>query len=63
MPIFTAKSSADVLKTLNDCKTVADEFDKASFAGMGMKMKKQLGPSIWSDEVQELFKSILQMLR
>jgi ankyrin repeat protein len=62
MPLFDAKTTDEVMKVLDACLSNISELEKASFAGLGLRSKKNLGPSIWTDQVQEKFKDILRQI-
>lgn len=63
MPLLNAKDAADVTNVLKVCELNISELEKSAFAGMGLRTKKALGPGIWTDEVQEVFKSILRQIK
>jgi ankyrin repeat protein len=63
MPIFVASKADDVLKVLEDVKPRMGELEKSVFAGIGLKLKKQLGPTVWTEEVQDAFKTILKLAK
>jgi len=59
MPLLTAQSPAEISAVLNECLKHLSELEKSSFAGMGLRTKKQLGTNIWTEDIQNQFKSIL----
>ena len=63
MPIFVASQAEDVLKVLENLQPRIGELEKSMLAGLGLKMKKQLGPTVWTEEVQDAFKSILKLAK
>jgi ankyrin repeat protein len=63
MPILVATHPDHILKVFDGIKSLEVQLEKSSFASMGLKMKKQLGPDVWTEEVQDTFKEILSTLK
>jgi hypothetical protein len=59
--LAAASNTAEALKALDICARQLDDLDKATFAGTGLKAKKNMGGD-WTDEVNEKFKDILNRM-
>jgi len=59
MPLLVAETPDDVAVVLNNCLKNLANLEKSSFAGMGLRSKKQLGSNIWTEDIQNQFKAIL----
>lgn len=59
--LATASTTQEALKALDVCNSNFDELDKATFAGTGLKTKKQMGDQ-WTEAVNEKFKGILNRM-
>lgn len=57
-----AQTTADLMSALKMCDESVGDLDKASFARVALRLKKSLGPEIWTDEVQNTFKAIVMKL-
>lgn len=56
-----SKNIANITQALDLCDENITDVNKASFASLGLKMKKELGES-WKTELQQKFQSILNKL-
>jgi hypothetical protein len=59
--LAAASSTTEALKALTLCSQQLSDLDKATFAGTGLKTKKNIGDE-WTDEVNEKFKDILNRM-
>jgi hypothetical protein len=57
-----AQSTADLLAAFQMCSACPEDLDKGSFASLGLRQKKTLGPDIWTAGVQEQFKGVMMQL-
>lgn len=62
LPLFAATSEAEILNYLEECEKKADELEKSSFAGLALKLKKNLSPEIWTEECKTKFKLVLKAI-
>ena len=59
--LAAATTTYDALRALEICNNNFEELDKATFAGTGLKTKKNLGEQ-WTEEVNDKFKEILNRM-
>lgn len=57
-----AQTTQDLLEAFKMCEEGLGDLDKASFACLGIRLKKSLGPEIWTSEVQEKLKGVMMKL-
>mmetsp|Transcript_24371 Transcript_24371/g.22146 ORF Transcript_24371/g.22146 Transcript_24371/m.22146 type:complete len:203 (+) Transcript_24371:64-672(+) len=60
--LLSAKSAEDAIDALNMCELKKSELEKASFVQAGLKGKKSLG-KLWTNDIQEKFKSVMNDLK
>eukprot|EP00341_Mesodinium_pulex_P016238 CAMPEP_0116990590 /NCGR_PEP_ID=MMETSP0467-20121206/65576_1 /TAXON_ID=283647 /ORGANISM="Mesodinium pulex, Strain SPMC105" /LENGTH=159 /DNA_ID=CAMNT_0004687397 /DNA_START=200 /DNA_END=679 /DNA_ORIENTATION=- len=60
--LAAANTTDEATKALDMCANSIDDLDKASFAGTGLKVKKNLGAD-WTDAVNAKFKEVLDMFQ
>ncbi len=56
-----ATTTEEALKTLEECRKNIKEIEKSSYVSTGLKVKKTLN-NLWTNEVQNTFKDILNLL-
>eukprot|EP00604_Paraphysomonas_vestita_P002492 CAMPEP_0174818562 /NCGR_PEP_ID=MMETSP1107-20130205/1294_1 /TAXON_ID=36770 /ORGANISM="Paraphysomonas vestita, Strain GFlagA" /LENGTH=158 /DNA_ID=CAMNT_0016030583 /DNA_START=257 /DNA_END=733 /DNA_ORIENTATION=+ len=59
--LAAASNTQEALRALELCNQNFDDLDKATFAGTGLKTKKNLGDQ-WTDDVNEKFKEIINRM-
>lgn len=57
-----AQSTGDLLAAFQMCSEAPGDLDKGSFASLGLRQKKTLGPDIWTAAVQDKFKGVMMQL-
>ena len=60
--LASAKSAEDIKNAFKECLDTMDEFDKATFVNYGLKAKKAVGPTVWTEAIQDEFKLIMDMV-
>jgi ankyrin repeat protein len=62
LALSTAKSAEEIKAAFALCESKKEEMDKAGFVNSGLKAKKTVGTTVWTSEIQDEFKKIMDSL-